>query len=220
MQSDAEPAKSKENGSSATHEFSDEEIIELEPSIISEESINEPVPDKTDNQIKQTTVDTQMSEPLMAEKAKPIQQQPAELQDNKIIPLRKKPVKELLLREKTEETVPAKKSYKDSRSGNTAENNELHSVKVKMPDSGIDRTATEHEIKKIRDDYLTITNLTGDIIVHADKAGQWTFLNDVANRLILYGETILKNLQQAQNTDKDLITKFYANCEPVITIML
>ena len=34
--------------------------------------------------------------------------------------------------------------------------------------------------KKAIDNYLSITNLTGDIIVHADKNGKWTFLNDVA----------------------------------------
>ena len=35
-------------------------------------------------------------------------------------------------------------------------------------------------IKKARDDYLAITNLTGDIIVHVDNEGKWAFLNDGA----------------------------------------
>jgi len=38
----------------------------------------------------------------------------------------------------------------------------------------------EQEIKKARDDYLSITNLTGDIIVKVDREGKWTFLNDGA----------------------------------------
>jgi len=43
-----------------------------------------------------------------------------------------------------------------------------------------ERKKAEEQIKKARDDYLAITNLTGDIIVHVDKEGRWTFLNDQA----------------------------------------
>ena len=39
---------------------------------------------------------------------------------------------------------------------------------------------TEEEIKRARDDYLSITNLTGDIIVKVDREDRWTFLNDGA----------------------------------------
>ncbi len=42
------------------------------------------------------------------------------------------------------------------------------------------RKETEESLQKARDEYLTITNLTGDIIVKADKEGKWTFLNDIA----------------------------------------
>ena len=43
-----------------------------------------------------------------------------------------------------------------------------------------DRKQAEEEIKRARDDYLSITNLTGDIIVKIDVDGKWTFLNDGA----------------------------------------
>jgi PAS domain S-box-containing protein len=43
-----------------------------------------------------------------------------------------------------------------------------------------DRKRAEEEIKRTRDDYLSITNLTGDIIVKLDVDGNWTFLNDGA----------------------------------------
>ncbi|MHC3130294.1 MAG: PAS domain S-box protein [Candidatus Bathyarchaeota archaeon] len=43
-----------------------------------------------------------------------------------------------------------------------------------------ERKQAEEEIKRVRDDYLSITNLTGDIIVKVDREGRWTFLNDGA----------------------------------------
>ncbi len=56
-------------------------------------------------------------------------------------------------------------------------------TKTKSPKAGI-KTNIVDEIrkteKKAKDDYLAITNLTGDIIVHTNKKGEWTFLNDVA----------------------------------------
>ncbi|MFW6121029.1 MAG: PAS domain S-box protein, partial [Petrotogales bacterium] len=42
------------------------------------------------------------------------------------------------------------------------------------------RKQVEEEMKRARDDYLCITNLTGDIIVKVDTEGRWTFLNDGA----------------------------------------
>ena len=45
-----------------------------------------------------------------------------------------------------------------------------------------ERKKTEEKLKKARDDYLTISNLTGDIIAKIDKEGRWTFLNDEACR--------------------------------------
>jgi diguanylate cyclase (GGDEF)-like protein/PAS domain S-box-containing protein len=36
------------------------------------------------------------------------------------------------------------------------------------------------ELKKSADEYITTTNLTGDIICKMDKHGNWTFLNDAA----------------------------------------
>ncbi|MBA7631359.1 Adaptive-response sensory-kinase SasA [subsurface metagenome] len=44
----------------------------------------------------------------------------------------------------------------------------------------VERKQVEEEIRRARDDYLAITNLTGDIIVHLDKEGSCTFLNDGA----------------------------------------
>jgi len=41
-----------------------------------------------------------------------------------------------------------------------------------------ERKQAEEEIKRTRDDYFTITNLTGDIIVKIDREGKWTFVND------------------------------------------
>ena len=38
----------------------------------------------------------------------------------------------------------------------------------------------QEEAEKARDAYITVTNLTGDIIVQVDKEGRWTFLNDGA----------------------------------------
>jgi len=42
------------------------------------------------------------------------------------------------------------------------------------------RKRAEEELRRARDDYLTVTNLTGDIITRVDKEGRWTFLNDGA----------------------------------------
>ena len=39
-----------------------------------------------------------------------------------------------------------------------------------------ERKKENKEIKRTRDDYLMITNLTGDIIVRADTEGKLTFL--------------------------------------------
>ncbi|MHC4739471.1 MAG: sensor histidine kinase [Planctomycetota bacterium] len=44
------------------------------------------------------------------------------------------------------------------------------------------RKQTEEKLKKVRDDYLMISNLIGDIVVTIDKEGRWTFLNDEACR--------------------------------------
>lgn len=44
----------------------------------------------------------------------------------------------------------------------------------------IERKKAEEEIRRVRDDYLSITNLTGDIIVKVDREGRWTFLNNGA----------------------------------------
>jgi PAS domain S-box-containing protein len=38
----------------------------------------------------------------------------------------------------------------------------------------------EEELRRSKKEYLDVTNLTGDIIVKADKEGRWTFLNDEA----------------------------------------
>jgi PAS domain S-box-containing protein len=43
-----------------------------------------------------------------------------------------------------------------------------------------ERKQMEEEIKRAKDDYLAITNLTGDIIVQVGTEGKWTFLNDSA----------------------------------------
>ena len=43
-----------------------------------------------------------------------------------------------------------------------------------------ERQRAEEKIKRARDDYLTITNLTGDITVKVDREDKWTFLNDGA----------------------------------------
>ena len=42
------------------------------------------------------------------------------------------------------------------------------------------RKETEERIKETRDDYLSITNLTGDVIVKVDANGRLTFLNNGA----------------------------------------
>ena len=43
-----------------------------------------------------------------------------------------------------------------------------------------ERKRVEEEIRKSREEYISVTNLTGDIIVKIDKKGRWTFLNDGA----------------------------------------
>jgi len=45
-----------------------------------------------------------------------------------------------------------------------------------------ERKRMEEETRKTRDEYLAVTNLTGDIIVKVDVEGRWTFLNDGACR--------------------------------------
>jgi len=45
-----------------------------------------------------------------------------------------------------------------------------------------ERKQAGEEIKEARDEYLAVTNLTGDIIVRVDTEGRWTFLNDGACR--------------------------------------
>ena len=44
----------------------------------------------------------------------------------------------------------------------------------------VERKQAEEELRKIKFDYQSITNLTGDIIVQIDTQGRWTFLNDQA----------------------------------------
>jgi len=39
-----------------------------------------------------------------------------------------------------------------------------------------------HELKGLRDEYIAVTNLAGEIIVKFDKEGRWTFLNDCGCR--------------------------------------
>ncbi|WP_291322044.1 PAS domain S-box protein, partial [Desulfonatronospira sp.] len=43
-----------------------------------------------------------------------------------------------------------------------------------------DRKRAEVALQKARDEYQSITDLTGDIIVQVDTEGRWTFLNDYA----------------------------------------
>jgi PAS domain S-box-containing protein len=43
-----------------------------------------------------------------------------------------------------------------------------------------ERKKSEEALKKSRDEYLAITNLTGEIIIHANKDSIWTFINDCA----------------------------------------
>ncbi len=43
-----------------------------------------------------------------------------------------------------------------------------------------ERKRAQEEVRRARDDYLSITNLTGDIIVKLDTEGRWTFVNDGA----------------------------------------
>ncbi|MFC1650491.1 PAS domain S-box protein, partial [Candidatus Latescibacterota bacterium] len=44
-----------------------------------------------------------------------------------------------------------------------------------------ERKKAEEALKKSRDEYLAITNLTGEIIVHVNSDSRWTFLNDGAS---------------------------------------
>ncbi len=44
----------------------------------------------------------------------------------------------------------------------------------------VEKKKAEQEVAKTRDEYLSITNLTGDIIVNIDREGRWAFLNDGA----------------------------------------
>lgn len=50
-----------------------------------------------------------------------------------------------------------------------------------------ERKQAEEALSKAKDEYQSITNLTGDIIVRVDKEGRWTFLNDTA--CAFWGET-------------------------------
>jgi len=43
-----------------------------------------------------------------------------------------------------------------------------------------ERKRAQEEVRRARDDYLSITNLTGDIIVKINTEGRWTFVNDGA----------------------------------------
>jgi PAS domain S-box-containing protein len=43
-----------------------------------------------------------------------------------------------------------------------------------------ERKKAEEELRESREEYISVTNLTGDIIVKLDKEGKWTFLNDGA----------------------------------------
>ncbi|UCC40736.1 MAG: PAS domain S-box protein, partial [Candidatus Aminicenantes bacterium] len=43
-----------------------------------------------------------------------------------------------------------------------------------------ERKKAEKELRRSREEYITVTNLTGDIIMKVDKEGRWTFLNDEA----------------------------------------
>ncbi len=45
-----------------------------------------------------------------------------------------------------------------------------------------ERERAEERIRAARDEYLAITNLTGDVIVKTDREGRWTFLNESACR--------------------------------------
>ncbi len=44
----------------------------------------------------------------------------------------------------------------------------------------VERKRAEEALRRARDDYRAITNLTGDIIVRVDTEGRWTFLSDGA----------------------------------------
>lgn len=60
---------------------------------------------------------------------------------------------------------------------------ELAQMRQRLVELEVSKTKlnrAEQEIKRARDEYLGIANLTGDIIVKVDREGKWTFVNDVA----------------------------------------
>ncbi|MFC1539094.1 PAS domain S-box protein [Candidatus Latescibacterota bacterium] len=80
---------------------------------------------------------------------------------------------------------PVRKKVSESvqkvlKKDNFENHSELLEINKNTQNEIVDRIKTEREIKKIWDDYLTITNLTGDIIIHTNKNDEWAFLNDVA----------------------------------------
>ncbi|MBM9538427.1 PAS domain S-box protein [Desulfobulbus alkaliphilus] len=58
-----------------------------------------------------------------------------------------------------------------------------------------DRREANEALRKSKDDYQAITNLTGDIIVQVDTEGRWVFLNDQACEF--WGEPRKKLLHQS-----------------------
>jgi len=51
---------------------------------------------------------------------------------------------------------------------------------------GKERPIAEELLRKSREEYIDVTNLTGDIIVKVDKEGRWTFLNEHACKFADY----------------------------------
>jgi PAS domain S-box-containing protein len=82
------------------------------------------------------------------------------------------------VREKGSETV--KKSHVKVNASKVVNHSELLEINRKLQSEIQDRIKAEDEIKKVRDEYHAITNLTGDIIIHSNNDDEWTFLNDVA----------------------------------------
>ncbi|MFC1650318.1 PAS domain S-box protein [Candidatus Latescibacterota bacterium] len=78
------------------------------------------------------------------------------------------------------DSLPVKKNHDKLNIGDLGMQSELLEINKKLQNEIVDRIKVEKEIKKARDDYLAITNLTGDIIIHSNKNDEWTFLNDVA----------------------------------------